>query len=125
MKVAITAVGETLDSAVDPRFGRCRYFIIIDTETMGFEAIENESAMGMGGAGPQAAQAIFNKGARVVITGNVGPNAFQVLKAAGITVLTGASGTVREMVARYMNGELTETDAPTVSSHAGIGSRNR
>jgi predicted Fe-Mo cluster-binding NifX family protein len=75
----------------------------------------------MGGAGIQAAQTIASKGAKVLITGNVGPNAFQALSAAGIKVITGAAGTVREAVEKYKRAELKATDAPTVHGHFGMG----
>ena len=91
MKVGITSNGENLDSDIDQRFGRCKYFIIVDTETMDFEALSNENMMASGGAGIQAAQTIANKGVEAVITGNIGPNAFQTLAAAGIKIYTDAS----------------------------------
>ena len=121
MKVGISSTGEDLNANVDPRFGRCKYFLIVDTETMNFEPISNESAMASGGAGIQAAQTIAQTGIKVMITGNTGPNAFQTLSAAGIKVITGASGTVKDIVEKYKKGELQETNAPSVGSHFGIG----
>ena len=121
MKIAITAKGKELGSDIDPRFGRCGYFVIVDTETMESEAIVNESAMASGGAGPQAAQTVSRTGAKVLITGNVGPNAHQALEAAGIEIITGSNGKVGDMVGKYKNGELSTTSAPTVGSHAGMG----
>jgi predicted Fe-Mo cluster-binding NifX family protein len=121
MKVAITSMGNTLDSPIDPRFGRCQFFVFVDSETMEFEAIENEAVMAAGGAGPQAAQFIANKGAEALITGNVGPNASASLAAAGIKVFVGATGTVKETVTLFKNGQLQETSAATVASHAGMG----
>ena len=121
MKIAITAKGKELNSETDPRFGRCGYFVIVDTETMEFEAMTNESAMASGGAGPQAAQAVSKAGAKVLITGNVGPNAHHALEAAGIEIITGSNGKVGDMVERYKKGELSSTSAPTVGSHAGMG----
>lgn len=120
MKIAVTAKGKDIEDEVDPRFGRCPYFLIVDPDTMEFEAFENQSAMAMGGAGPQASQAISQMGVEVVITGNVGPNAFQALGAAGIKVMTGASGTVKEMVDKYKSGDFAETNAPNVGSHSGM-----
>jgi len=120
MKIAITSRGNDLSAEIDPRFGRCQYFVIVDTETMEFESVENASAMAMGGAGPQAAQAISQKGAEAVITGNVGPNAYQALEAAGIKVITGAGGTVKDMVDKFKSGDFSETNAPSVGSHAGM-----
>jgi predicted Fe-Mo cluster-binding NifX family protein len=122
MKVCVTATSGNLDSQVDPRFGRCQYFVIVDSDTMEFEALPNTSASAVGGAGIQAAQTIANKGVKVVITGNVGPNAYQVLSAAGIDVITGAFGTVREVVNRFKKGELRESaTAPTAPMGFGMG----
>jgi predicted Fe-Mo cluster-binding NifX family protein len=121
MKICVSVVSNSLDSPIDPRFGRCPYFVIVDSETMQFEAIPNVASGATGGAGIQAAQTIASKGAKVLITGNVGPNAFEALSAAGIKIVTGASGTVREVVEKYKRGELGETDAPTVGGHFGMG----
>ena len=120
MKIGITSTGENLDADVDQRFGRCRYFIIVDTESMEFEAVSNENAMASGGAGIQAAQTIANKGVDAVITGNVGPNAFQTLSAAGIRIYTGVSGKIRETIDKCKKGELKETEGPNVGSHSGM-----
>ena len=121
MKICVSAVGNNLDAQLDPRFGRCPYFVIVDSETMQFEATPNIASGAMGGAGIQAAQTIASKGVKVLITGNVGPNAFQALAAAGIKIVVGAFGTVREVVEKYKRGELSETDAPTVGGHFGMG----
>ena len=94
---------------------------IVDSESMAFETILNAAAGTMGGAGIQAAQTLTKKGVDVLITGNVGPNAFQALSAAGTKIVTGASGTVREVVEKYKRGELSETSAPTVKGHFGMG----
>jgi len=88
---------------------------------MQFEVIQNTASGATGGAGIQAAQTIAGKGVKVLITGNVGPNAFQALSAAGIKIVTGAFGTVREVVEKYKRGELRETGAPTVGGHFGMG----
>jgi len=112
MKIAVSAAGGSLDSPVDPRFGRCQYFIIVDTETMSFEAIPNMSADSMSGAGIQAAQEMAGRGVGAVITGNIGPNAYQVLSSAGIRILIGASGTVREAVEMFKIGQLQDAAIP-------------
>jgi|CryGeyStandDraft_6_1057127.scaffolds.fasta_scaffold69073_2 predicted Fe-Mo cluster-binding NifX family protein len=121
MKICVSAVANSLDAQLDPRFGRCPYFVIVDLESMQFEAIPNNASGAMGGAGIQAAQTIAGKGVTVLITGNVGPNAFQALSAAGIKIVTGAFGTVRESVEKFKRGELRETGAPTVGGHFGMG----
>ena len=120
MKVAVTSQNDSLESEIDPRFGRCSYFLIIDTDTMVFDSISNESAMSSGGAGIQAAQTIAKTGAKAVVTGNMGPNAFQTLSAAGIKVFTGANGTIKEAIDKYKKGELKESEAPNVGSHSGM-----
>lgn len=123
MKIGISSTGDNLDAQVDQRFGRCQYFLIVNTETMDVKTISNESAIAAGGAGIQAAQSISDAGVEAVITGNVGPNAFQTLSAAGIKVYTGASGKVKEAIEQYKNGELQQTDNPNVGSHFGTGGR--
>lgn len=120
MKVAITSQGNGLDAQVDLRFGRCAYFIVIDTETEEMEVVSNPSADAMGGAGPQAAQAIADKGVEVVITGNVGPNAFRTLSAANIRIYQAAAGTVKETLAKYKSGELKELSNSSVPGHFGL-----
>jgi len=121
MKICVTAISGSLDAQIDPRFGRCPYFVIVDSETMEFEAVSNIAVGSMSGAGIQAAQTVASKGARVVLTGNIGPNAFQALSAAGIKVVTGAIGNVEEVVKKYKRGELKETSSPTVRGHFGMG----
>jgi predicted Fe-Mo cluster-binding NifX family protein len=120
MKIAVSAMENSLDSQIDPRFGRCQYFLIVDSETMELEAVSNKGAAASGGAGIQAAQTIANKGVGVLITGDIGPNAFQTLSSAGIKVITGASGTVREALERYKSGSLRQASGATARIHAGI-----
>jgi len=100
MKLAVSASGKELDASIDPRFGRCAYFILVDTDDMSFEAFNNENIALGGGAGIQSAQFVASKGAKVVLTGNVGPNAVQTLSAAGVEVIVGQRGTVREAIER-------------------------
>ncbi|TET89901.1 MAG: dinitrogenase iron-molybdenum cofactor biosynthesis protein [Desulfobacteraceae bacterium] len=122
MKIAVSSSGNDLDSQVDPRFGRCAYFVFVETDDMGFEAFENGSIALGGGAGIQAAQFVASKGAKAVITGNVGPNAVQTLSAAGVETFVGQSGTVREAIERYTKGEINSTSTPNVADHYGMGS---
>ena len=119
-KVCVTSQEGSLDSQVDPRFGRCQYFIIVDTESLEFEALENPNISAMGGAGIQSGQLVAEKQVKAVITGNVGPNAYQTLQSAGIPVITGASGTVRETIDKYKKGELKSTQGPSVGSKFGM-----
>ena len=125
MKIAVTATDDNLESQIDPRFGRCSYFLIIDIDTMNFESISNESSLASGGAGIQAAQTVAKAGVDAVVTGNMGPNAFQTLSAAGIAVFTGANGTVKETVEKYKKGELKKTDSASVDSHFGMRAADR
>lgn len=120
MKIAITASGDNLDCQMDPRFGRCQNFLIIDPDTMDFEVMSNESALASGGAGIQAAQTIVNTGINALITGNLGPNAYEILSAAGIETMTGANGTVRHAIEQYNHGSLKSALGATVGAHAGM-----
>jgi predicted Fe-Mo cluster-binding NifX family protein len=117
MKIAVSSSGQDLNAQLDPRFGRCPYFLIIDTADMSFEAFENENAALGGGAGIQAAQFVASKGVKAVITGNCGPNAMQVFSAAGVQVYVGQAGTLKEVLERYKK-PTTEANA---SLHAGTG----
>lgn len=123
MKVAITSTQSNLEGKVDPRFGRCRYFLIVDTETLQFEAIENPNASLGGGAGIQSGQLVAQKGVEAVLTGNCGPNAFQTLAAAGINVVTGASGLIKEAIEKFKSGQLGAADEANVPSHSGMASK--
>lgn len=120
MKICITSEGKTLDDRVDSRFGRCQNFIFLDTDTGNFEACENTNAQSQGGAGIQSGQFVVSKGVKAVLTGNIGPNAHQVLSAAGISVFTGVSGTVKEVVEGYKEGKYKSADAPSVDSKFGM-----
>jgi predicted Fe-Mo cluster-binding NifX family protein len=120
MKICVTSQGDNLDSQVDPRFGRCAYFIFVDTENMKFEAVQNTDASGMSGVGVQTAQMVANKGVETVLTGNVGPNAFQTLQAGGLDIITGVSGIVKDVIEKYKKGELKPVQAPSVGSKFGV-----
>jgi predicted Fe-Mo cluster-binding NifX family protein len=120
MKICITSEGKTLDAKVDPRFGRCQNFILFDTDTGNFEACENTNAQFQGGAGIQSGQLVVSKGVKAVLTGNVGPNAHQVLSAAGISIFTGVSGTVKEAIEGYKKGKYKQADVPSVGSKFGM-----
>jgi len=119
MKIAISSVGTILDAQVDPRFGRCAYFIIIDPDTMQFEAVDNSNAAAGGGAGIATAQMIAGKGVETVLSGNCGPNAYEVLSKANIKVISGVSGVIKDVVENYRNGKYEASDKPNVAGHFG------
>ncbi len=121
MKIAVTSNGPSLDAVVDARFGRCANFLVIDPETLEFEAISNPNIALGGGAGIQSAQLLANKSVEVVLTGNCGPNAFQTFGAAGVRVMTGVAGSVRQAVELYKTGNLSGASEPNVQSHFGTG----
>jgi len=121
MKIAVSSTGQDLDSQIDPRFGRCAYFIIVDPDDMSFEVFDNENIALGGGAGIQSAQFVASKGAEVVITGNCGPNAVRTLNAAGIQVIVGQSGTVRQAVEDFIRGKLRASSEANVPDHYGMG----
>jgi len=117
MKLAITASGDRLDSDIDPRFGRCKYFIFVDPDTMDFVAVLNSN--NAGGAGIAAGQTVALYKAKAVLTGDCGPNAYQVLSAAGIEVCTGVSGKVKDAIAGYKAGKFKASGQASVEPHHG------
>jgi predicted Fe-Mo cluster-binding NifX family protein len=119
MKIAVTSTGERLDSQVDPRFGRAPFFLIGDTETMEFVAIENQNAAG-GAAGIGAAKLVVDKGVEAVLTGNCGPNAESTLSASSVKLYTGVTGTVAQAVELLKSGKLTAAEKPNVQAHFGM-----
>jgi predicted Fe-Mo cluster-binding NifX family protein len=125
MKIAVTSQGQNLDSPVDPRFGRCPVFLIVDPDTLEYEALPNPNIDLGGGAGIQSAQIMADREVTAVLTGNCGPNAFRTFSAAGIEVITGVSGTVREAVEAYKSGRLSKASAPNVPDHFGMGGGGR
>lgn len=125
MKIAVTTSGEDLSGPVEPHFGRCLRFIVVDTETMEFEVIQNTAVSSAHGAGIAAAQLVASRGVKAVLTGNVGPNAYSALSSSGIKILTGVSGIVEDAVRRFSSGELQSVSGPTVGGHFGTGRRGR
>ena len=119
MKVVVTADGQKIDSGVDPHFGRAKWFILVDTESGGYEAVNNKQNLNaVQGAGIQAGQNVVELGAEAVITGNAGPNAFRVLQTAGIKVYLSGSGiTVSEAVEQLKAGDLKQVDQANVEGH--------
>lgn len=118
-KIAVACQGKTLDDQVDPRFGRAANFLIIDPETLEFEVMDNSSIDTVAqGAGIQSAQTMANAGVEVVLTGFVGPKAFQALNAANIKIGQGLEGvTVREAVTRYKAGHVEIASQPSREGH--------
>lgn len=118
MKIAVTSQGKDLNSQVDPRFGRAAYVIIVDSDTNDFKVIDNgENVNAMKGAGIQAASNVVNSGAKVLLTGFCGPNAYKALQAGKVAVSNDASGTVREAVKLYLDGKLPHADGANVDGH--------
>jgi len=111
MLVAVSSTGVTLDSPMDPRFGRAAYFIVAETETMEYSAVDNAGNRSGSGAGIAAAQAVANRSVTAVITGNVGPNATEVLQAAKIGIFRGEPGTARENILHFTRGELAAIES--------------
>ncbi len=121
MKIAISASGDSLDATVDPRFGRCSYFIVIDPATMKYEALNNSANTGGGGAGIATGQMLAGTGVNTVLTGNYGPKAQRVLSASGIQVITGVSGKIKDAVEEYKLGTFSVSRRATVTEHFGVG----
>jgi len=121
MRIVVTANGAGLDAPASPVFGRCPSYIFVDTDTLEAETVDNPAMNAAGGAGIQAAQFVVEQGARAVVTGNMGPNAFNVFRSAGVPIFLGKGGTVRESVEAFKGGELREAGGATGPAHAGMG----
>jgi predicted Fe-Mo cluster-binding NifX family protein len=121
MKIAVSASEPDLNGSVDPRFGRSPYFLLIETDTMEFEAIQNPNLASPSGAGIQSAQLLANKGVKALLTGSCGPNAFKTLEAAGVEVFIGVSGAIKQAVQNFNLGQLHPAPGPNVSAHSGMG----
>ncbi len=118
MKVCVTSQGPDLESQVDPRFGRAAIFIVYDLDTGEFQAKDNkQNLQAAQGAGVQAAQAVAELGCGAVITGNCGPKAYMTLQNAGISVFTGAEGTVEQAIQSYKQEGLEKAAGPNVGGH--------
>jgi len=118
MRIAVTSKEDTLSAEVDPRFGRTRYFLLVDTETSAFEIVRNDQQLHLAqGAGIQAAQSLARHRPHVVLTGNCGPKAFKTLQAAGIQVVVGVSGPVATAIHAFLDGKLQPAVAANVEGH--------
>lgn len=118
MLVAISATGPTVNDEVDPRFGRCPYFIIVDFDKREVvESLPNSSAMAGGGAGASTAQMIASKGVEMVLTGDCGPRAFQVLSAANVKIVSGVRGKISNVIDDYQLGRFEPVSESSVPTH--------
>ena len=116
--MAVTSMGQNMESKVDPRFGRANWFIVFDTETDEYRVVSNEQNLNAGqGAGIQSAEIISRSGVEALITGNCGPKAFRALGAAGIQVFCGAEGTVAEVLEKFKSGKLEKAAGANVEGH--------
>ncbi|MBC2711823.1 MAG: NifB/NifX family molybdenum-iron cluster-binding protein [Desulfosarcina sp.] len=120
MKVAVSATGKNLESSIDERFGRCRYFIIVETDDMSYEVVENANADLSTSAGIQSASFVASTGAEAVITGNCGPKAMQVFSSTSIKVILGQSGMIRNAVENYKKGALSPSAIENVLEKSGV-----
>ena len=121
MKIVVSSQAPGLGAKASPIFGRCPVYVFVDTETMGAESVPNPAQNAAGGAGIQAAQFAVSKGVEAVLTGNVGPNASNVLEAAGIELYLVGDVTVEEAVKAFIAGQLTKASGANVGAHAGMG----
>jgi len=118
VKIVVTSQGSDLNSQVDPRFGRAKNFIVVDTDTEEFSAHDNTQNLNAAqGAGIQAARTVVDLGVEAVVTGNVGPKAFTTLQAGNVKVYLGASGTVKEAIEKFKAGQLKGIDKANVQGH--------
>ena len=118
MKIVVTATSKDMSSKMDPRFGRAKYFIVVDTDTDETVAHDNSQNLNAAqGAGIQAAETVVRLGAEAVVTGNVGPKAFRALNAAGIKMFLAGEGTVADAIRKYKAGELKEASTANVAGH--------
>jgi len=118
MKIAVTSQGNTLDSQLDPRFGRAAFIIVVDTETLEFEAFDNnENKNAFKGAGIQAAAMISDKDAQVLLTGFCGPNAFKTLETAGVKVVNDQAGRIIDVVQKFKQGNVVYADNANKDGH--------
>jgi predicted Fe-Mo cluster-binding NifX family protein len=120
MRIAISSTGPDLKGTVDMRFGRCRYFVLVDPETLEFEYVSNAAANVSAGAGVPAALLVANRGARAVLSGEIGPSAAETLSDYGISMFSGIRGSVLEAVQKFKEGKLRHGQGATVASGFGL-----
>ncbi|MDY7028041.1 MAG: NifB/NifX family molybdenum-iron cluster-binding protein [Spirochaetota bacterium] len=117
MTICITSQGKEKSSRVDPRFGRCAYFCFYNSDTDEYSFEKNTFAGGVGGVGVQTGEMMAQKDVKVVLTGQVGPNAYRTLEAGGMEVYPNAEGTIEEAVGAFLSGQYSKTSGPTGPSH--------
>lgn len=118
MKICITSQGQKLNSLVDPRFGRAKFFVVLDTETDEYTSMDNSQNLNAAqGAGIQAAKNAIDLDVTAVVTGNIGPKAFATLNAGDVEAYTGASGTVSDALEQFKAGKLQQADGANVKAH--------
>ena len=125
MKLAIPAMSPNLDAPAEPRFGRCAFFLVVDTDTLDHEVVEDTAAQEASGAGIAAATLVIDAGAQAVIAGNLGPKAMQALVARGLSLYRGLDGSVRDQVEAYIGGRLQPLSTPSVGEKFGMGGGGR
>ena len=121
MRIAVASSGDSPQAQMDPRFGRCPYVVVVETDTMDYQAIENPGPQMGSGAGISAAQLVADAGAQAVVAGNYGPKATQTLQAAGIRLFQGAGMMVAQAAQAAAAGQLPEVSGATVADKAGLG----
>jgi predicted Fe-Mo cluster-binding NifX family protein len=120
LKVAVSASGPSLEAQVDPRFGRAPFFLLVDLETQDFQVVPNQpNLQAAQGAGIQAAALVARHKPEAVLTGHCGPKAFHTLEAAGVAVIVGVAGSVRDAVQDYRAGKFRPASGPNVAGHWG------
>lgn len=120
MKILLSTSSQGIDAPLDPRFGRCAYFLIIDPETMAEQSLLNPALTSSGGAGVQAAQVANQYQVSAVISGDFGPNAYEALAAAGIEMYKyGSCSSVQEVLTKFSAGQLEKVFGPTHAGHHG------
>jgi len=120
MRIVVTSSGADLEAQASPLFGRCPMYVFVDTDTLAFEALDNPAQAAPGGAGVRAAQFVVEQGAQAVISGNVGPNAYDVLNSAGVPVYLFTAGSVRQAVEAFQQGRLSLAAGATAAEKAGM-----
>jgi predicted Fe-Mo cluster-binding NifX family protein len=119
MKVVISATGKDLEATVDERFGRCQYFIIVETDDMSYEVIDNVNADLSTSAGIQSASYVASTGAEAVITGNCGPKAMQVFAETNVRIILGQHGVIKDVIQKFKSGALTPSTRENVPEKSG------